>query len=611
MSLESSHLNLGLAAFGAGGSGAIGMARAPGPVHPAAALITRTLALADAHQQAGRRAEAEQACRAVIGEFPDCVDAWSRLGVLMADAGQGLQARACFEQAMALDPRDPVHPANLAELLRRAGLPHQAVPLARQAVALGPTQAAAQLNLGYALLDTGDPSAALPHLQNATELEPNSPQTWFGCGRALAATRQTSAARQAFERCLSMAPQDPEAHLALAQVLRLMGELPRAWTHAQEAARRLPPHSGVVCLQADLLTEDAQPREAERLIEQALTRMPATPGLQYRLSLCRLDRGDYSGGFALYESRLLLGDQDVSNRIRIPMLPMPRWHGEDLRGRRLLVMTEQGYGDHIQCCRFIAPLAANGIEVTMAVAPPLADLMRSLPGVSRVVTRIEDARDSGCDAWTFVCSLPHRLGVDATRLGVPLPPGRRGYLQADLDRRERWRHWLGPRPTDSEGRPQRRVGLVWSGRPENDYERRRSPPFDSLAPLASVAGIRWIALQTGARAAEATRPGAPLTVQVLSDADLGSFADTAALIAELDLLVSIDTAYTHLAGSLGAAVWLMLPQAADWRWSLHAETSPWYPSVRIFRQATAGDWPGLARRLAQALQTWAETPAAA
>lgn len=607
MSLASSHLNLAVSAFGEGAAGVIGPYGPAVATGGANALVARALASADAHHQAGRQSEAEQACRAVLAEFPQCVEAWSRLGVLMAAAGQGLQARACLEQAMALAPRDPTHPANLAELLRRAGLPAQALGPARQALQLGPAHSGAHLNLACVWMDMGEPAQALPLFERATELEPAMAPAWFGRGRALMALRQPAQALSSLERCLSLAPDDPEVHLALAQVHRLTGDLTGGWHHAAQAARRLPTHPGVACIQADLLIEDGQPREAERLLEHALSTMPATPGLRYRLALCQLDRGDYPAGFASYESRLLLGDQDVSNRIRMPMMPMPRWRGEDLRGRSLLVMTEQGYGDHIQCCRFVQPLAERGVAITMAVAPPLADLMRGLPGVQRVLTRIEDARETGCDAWTFVCSLPHRLGVDATRLQV-MPSGARGYLNADPPNRARWRERLGPRPTDAHGRTQRRIGLVWSGRADNDYERRRSPPLSALAALGQVSGVRWLALQTGARAAEATGPRAPWPIEVMSDAELGSFADTAALIAELDLLISIDTAYTHLAGALGAPVWLMLPRAADWRWSLQPEASPWYPSVRIFRQPSAGDWEDVAQRMAQAL---ADTPLAA
>jgi hypothetical protein len=248
------------------------------------------------------------------------------------------------------------------------------------------------------------------------------------------------------------------------------------------------------------------------------------------------------------------------------------------------------------------------VEITMAVAPPLADLMRSLPGVRRVLTRVEDARDSDCDAWTYVCSLPHRLGVDATRLQVNLPAGATGYLQTNPARRARWREWLGPRKTGANGRPERRVGIVWSGRPDNDYERRRSPALAQLTALGRVPGVRWLALQTGARAAEALGANAPWPIEVLSDAELGSFADTAALMAELDLLISIDTAYTHLAGAIGAPVWLMLPRANDWRWSLQSESSPWYPSVRIFRQHSIDDWVGVAQRIAQALADLEDPP---
>jgi tetratricopeptide (TPR) repeat protein len=402
-------------------------------------------------------------------------------------------------------------------------------------------------------------------------------------------------AAETLERCQRLAPDDPECRLALAQARRLLGDRAAAQEHLQVAARALPGHPGVVALQADLLLEAGRLDAAEQLIRTHLgPGRPAAPGLLYRLSLCRMSRGDYRDGFALYESRLSLGPADVSNRIRQPVLPMPLWQGQDLKGKRLLVLTEQGYGDHIQFCRFVPRLAALGAEVVMGVAPPLEGLMRSLPGCSRVLTRLDDTRSAGCDYWVFVGSLPQRLQIDVQQLDTGGP-----YLRARDDLRQRWRALLDQRVA-----PQgtvKRVGLVWGGRPENEYERRRSLPFEALLPLGRIPGVRLVSLQMGPRAQDLQHHPGALPIEVLTPEELGTFEDTAALMAELDAVVTIDTAFSHLAGALGVPALLLLPEAPDWRWWLQPETSPWYPSVRLFRQASAPRWDDAVGRVARAL----------
>ena len=572
---------------------------APEAGHSTAALIAQAFETLDALRRAGRLADAERLGLQLVGEFPDLAEAWNRLGVVQAELGQGLQAVASLERAIELAPRDPSHRANLAEVLRRGGLAARALGHGQAAVELDPNHVASRVNLAYALLDVKRAADALPHFEHACQRDPHHPQAWFGRGRALVALRRRSEAAQALEHCTTLAPEDPELRLALSNVRRMLGQLEEARTEADRAALIWPAHPAVTLARADVLIEQGRSATAEAVLREGLRAAPHAAGLAYRLALTVLDQGRYPEGFALYESRLQLGPGDVSNPIRQPLQRRPVWQGESLRGKGLLVLTEQGFGDHIQFCRYVPRLAASGAEVILGVPPPLQDLMRTLSGTA-VLTRLDEIRSQAYDHWTFVGSLPHRLGVDATNVGTPGP-----YLSADPLRRQAWRQRLARRPERA------RIGLVWGGRPEADYERRRAVPFEMLARLGEHADVAWYALQSGDRSGDAQAHADRIAVEVLTPAELGTFADTAALLAELDLLITVDTAFCHLAGAIGAPAWLMLPTAPDWRWSLQEDRTPWYPSVRIFRQPSPGDWAGMLAQLSQALRQALDQPAGA
>ena len=564
--------------------------------HSTAALVAQAFETLDALRRAGRLADAERLGQQVVGEFPELAEAWNRLGVVQAELAQGLQAVASLERAIELAPRDPSHRANLAEVLRRAGLPGRALGHGQAAVDLDPDHVASRVNLGYALLDCRRPAEALPHFERACERDPRHPQAWFGRGRTLAALRRLDEAAQALEHCATLAPEDPELRLALSNVRRMLGQLEEARAQADRAAVVWPAHPAVTLARADVLIEQGRSAAAEAVLREGLRAAPGVAGLAYRLALTVLDQGRYPEGFALYESRLQLGPGDVSNPIRQPLQRRPFWQGEPLRGKGLLVLTEQGFGDHIQFCRFVPRLAAAGAEVILGVPPPLQDLMRTLSGTA-VLTHLDEIRSQAFDYWTFVGSLPHRLGVDAATLATGGP-----YLGADPHRRHAWRQRLARQPARA------RIGLVWGGRPDADYERRRSVPFELLARLGEETQVAWYALQSGDRARDVQAQRERIAVEVLTPEELGTFADTAALLAELDLLITVDTAYCHLAGAIGTPVWLMLPTAPDWRWQLQGEQSPWYPSVRIFRQPSPGDWAGLLGQLSQALRLALQQP---
>jgi hypothetical protein len=268
---------------------------------------------------------------------------------------------------------------------------------------------------------------------------------------------------------------------------------------------------------------------------------------------------------------------------------MPQWQGEELLGKRLLVLTEQGYGDHIQFVRFVPLLARRGVDIVVGASPEMQTLTATLEGVSHVISQVEDAWNCGCDYWTFVGTLPLRLGVGAGRVPAAVP-----YLRTDPARAQAWRERLSPYPGAL------KVGLVWAGRPTHGNDWRRSIPVACLAPLAGVPGAVFVTLQTGERANDAGTLPAGMAVIACGD-ELKDFADTAALLGELDLLISADTAPAHLAGALARPVWNLLPFQPDWRWRLDTDVSRWYPTMRLFRQQHAGDWDGVVERVAAEL----------
>ena len=263
--------------------------------------------------------------------------------------------------------------------------------------------------------------------------------------------------------------------------------------------------------------------------------------------------------------------------------PGPQWTGGDLAGRSLLVLAEQGFGDTIQLCRYLPPLAQRGSKIMLECAPSLTALLHTLPGVTLVPT---GAPRPAYDLWADQMSLPRLLGTTLQTI-----PAHRHYLRADPARAAAW---------DARLPPGLRIGLVWAGNPAHSNDRRRSIPANLLAPLLAAAPGAFVSLQLG--------PAAPAITSLYGLADnapaLTDFSETAALITTLDLVIAVDTAVAHLAGALGAPTWVMLPFAPDWRWMLHRSDSPWYPAMRLFRQGRPGDWPGVIVAVVAALKAW-------
>lgn len=324
--------------------------------------------------------------------------------------------------------------------------------------------------------------------------------------------------------------------------------------------------------------------------DRALTLRPGHALLRYNRSLALLGMGRYSEGFGEYEARFASGVvAPVSG-----LMPTAQWSGSDICGKKILVLAEQGLGDNLQFIRFASRLATLGAEVIVRTRAPLVRLFWSVPGVSQVVNETEAL--PGFDEFVYVMSQPRGLGLTLEDVGAGMP-----YLFPPVDAVNAWEMHLS-------GLTGLRVGLVWSGsRPRNlgasrYFCERRNLEIAQLLPVLEVAGCSFVSLQTGDAAHVLS--GLPGHVSVLNcAANLKDFADTAALIANLDLVISVDTAVAHLAGGMGVPVWLLNRFDSDWRWLTGRDDSPWYPSLRQFRQRQMGVWDEVVERVAFALLT--------
>ncbi len=429
-----------------------------------------------------------------------------------------------------------------------------------RALALEPDAGAVLANLAWLKDQAGLGDEAERFYRRALAVLPENLQIHFNLGLLLKKQKRFEAAELLLRRAVQLAP-----------------EAPAGWSNL-----------GVLlaCMQRDA--------EAEQCYRRALELDPDHAKASFNLSYVLLRQGRFAEGWQRLEAR------DDFARLA-SHFACARWAGQPLAGKSIVIGFEAGQGDMIQFCRYSAVLAQLGAaRITLVCHPGLTQLLRSLPSVDRVYGFDEDVPSGAWDYWTVPLSLPHLCGTDAATIPAKLP-----YLSAEPARMARWAARL------PQGRL--RVGLAWKGNPnfENDAE-RSLPSLDTLAPLGALAGIDWISLQKGAGEADALTPPPGLDLLALGS-ELHDFADTAAVIAQLDLVISVDTAVAHLTGALGKPCWLLLPgYRADWRWLTGRTDSPWYPgTLRLFRQARGGNWDQPVDALKLALTQWQRARAVA
>jgi tetratricopeptide (TPR) repeat protein len=490
----------------------------------------------------GRAAEAVGVLRRVVSLAPQSVPGWTNLARAELAAQDLAASDAALKQALTLNPRHPPALAVRAEILLRQGQPGAAVAAARAAVAAGHDRPATHANLVAALARSGEYSQALAAAEQARFRWPDDAGRLVGMAVALEGLGRTSEAAAVLQRAVTLAPDLAEAWATLASVLTQQGDL----------------------------------AGAEAAADRALVLRPDYPIAALNRALALLGQGRWADGFAAFEARLRT---DV---VTFPALTLPRWTGARRAGLHLLLVAEQGLGDTLQFCRYALQLAAQGVRVSLAPQPRLVPLLAGLPGIAVV----SDATAVVADAWAPLMSLPHLLQAYPP---VPHPP----YLSAPAAA-ALWADRLRAPGTFT-------VGLNWQGNPLVRVDRGRSMPLRELLPLAMVPDCRFVALQHGAGGEQLEQWSAEtLLVQLPADIDAaGAFVDTAAiLVGGLDLLITTDTALAHLAGALGVPCWVLLQAVPDWRWGLSDTRSPWYESLRLYRQPQPGAWGPVLGRVA-------------
>jgi len=537
---------------------------------------------------AGRQGEAVGAFRQALKIKPQDAAALNNLGNALLAIGDAQASEAAFRQALKYDGRNPLLCSNLGNALKAAGRELEACAAYRTALSLQAGFADAAVNLAALLLARGELGQALPQLEVAHAANPGSVPLMNALASALYQSGREAEAEPLLRRAVALQPELAEAWNNLASVLKDLGCHEEAEACARHAIALRADYGRAFVSLGNILLECARHVEAQQAYEQAVALLPDDAAARWNLGLVHLVRGDLAQGFELFESRLQLAQA----RRLYPDFGAPLWRGEPLAGRRILLYAEQGMGDTLQFIRYAPLLAADGATVIVLCPVPLARLLRRVAGVAAVVTVAAEAKD-----LDFVCpmmSLSQRFGTTLATIPAQLP-----YLQVPPECAAAWSERLGERAG-------LRVGLVWAGDPRpNDpdasrIDRRRSLSLEQMAPLLVLEGLEFHSLQKGAAAAQlAVSPWRERIVDWSSQ--LSDFAETAALIEHLDLVISVDTAVVHLAGGLGKPVWVLSRFDGCWRWLLERDDSPWYPGLRLFRQTAAGDWGSVIAVLREAL----------
>jgi tetratricopeptide (TPR) repeat protein len=502
------------------------------------------------------------------------------LGNAYAAAGRHEDAVDAFEKSMRLQPNDASTYNNLGNALHALGRHQQAIDAFSRALALRPRHAGAHNNLGMAFNALGRADEALTHFRAALAAEPRYVAAHFNLANTLDAIGLHSEAVAAFEATLALQPQFPPALFGLGNALAALGRHAEAAPRFERAVGLEPTFSLAWLSLGSAHHALGAHAAALRAFDQALRLRPDLASAHMNRALTLLTLGDFARGLPEYEWRLAMTAESGASAL-------PRWRGEPIEERTLLVQAEQGFGDTLQFIRFVSLLRKCAARVVLEIQPELIPLVAPLAGAWRVTLIACGAPRPPADFHCPLLSLPLALGMTHHTL-----PSRTPYLAAPPEYQRKWRGSLG-------GQAKRKIGLAWSGRIQ--AQENRTMPLAALDPLFALDGIDWIVLQPSLSADERTALAAhPRAASIHRfDERIANFADTAAIVDRLDAVVSIDTSIAHLAGALSKPLWLMLPFAADWRWFVGDERSPWYPSARLVRQRAPGAWEEVVQTVAR------------
>jgi tetratricopeptide (TPR) repeat protein len=538
------------------------------------------------HHQRGEHGPAVENYTQVLRNDPQNADALYYVAVVACQEEQFEQGIALARRALEFGPPQARVHNLLGKALERQGDHLEAVKSFDAAIALDPNFAEAHGNRASILAAAGLASEALKGFERALALDPKAAADWINYGALLQELGRHVEALACYDKALVLTPGDSTVLMNRANALSMLNRFAEAEAGYDQVIKRKPMLAMAHAHKGLAVKHQGRFEEARALLTQARKMDQKNADTAYALGQLLLLMGEWRQGFPLFEARA-----QIAKPSYLP-LDYPPWQGEAAGNFRLVVLAEQGLSDTIHFGRYASLLAGRRHHVTLVTQAELAPLMRTLPGVERVVTSAEELKgDPRRIEW-----LPLMSSMGALHLTPDTVPNQGPYLSAEPERIARFAEQLG-----GDGF---KVGIVWQGSTRNS-----AAPLAAMAPLADIPGVRLIALQGDAASQEIAQvPFASKIEQVLNADALSaeSLLDSAALIASVDTVVSIDAMPAHLAGALGRPVLLALPFVPDWRWLLRRDDTPWYPTMRLCRQAAAGDWTGVFQRIAQDLHALAE-----
>jgi tetratricopeptide (TPR) repeat protein len=538
--------------------------------------------------QAGRLEEAEKLYRQILTIDPRHADALHLLGMIEYQAGRLETSAELIRKAIAIHSKGASYYANLGTVLQAQGKLEEAEALYRQALALKPHLAEIHVNLANVLQAQGKLDECVVCYESALALKPDSAEALNNLGNARQAQGQMDAAMACYERALEIKPDYAEVYYNLGNASKFQGKLDEAIAYYQRALTIKPEYPEAYYNLGNVLREQGKVDEALAQFAKALDLRPEYAQAGFGESLAQLLNGNFAVGWKNFEKRWLTADHDTPRRD----YEQPLWTGEKLASGSLLIWGEQGIGDEIMFVGLIPDVIRTGNRCVLDCQPRLKPLFaRSFPSVEVVSGCGPGVRPELKIAAQMPCgSLPGLFRKTSAAFAATTS----SYLIADAAERDRLRS------SYADGR--RLVGLAWQTN-NRKTGRYRSVDLPLLDPLFKRTDIRFISLQYGNHDElenQATEASAPIlidrTVDQLADIDL-----FAAQVAAMDLVITIDNSTAHLAGALGVPVWVLLPFAPDWRWLMDREGSPWYPTVRLFRQPRIGDWQSVVEKVQHAL----------
>jgi len=554
-----------------------------GNLEPATTFLKKAISLKPDHvaaynnlgtalQSQGNLSEAVVIYNRIIERKPEYVEGHINLGNVFQEQSKFDEAIECYNRAISLKPDYAEAHYNLGNALKEKHEFYEAAASYSQAIKLNPDYAEAHSNLGAVLQELGKLDEAASRFSKAIELKPEYAEAHSNLGMVLQEQGKLDEAAKSFHLATELNPDHAEVHNNLGTFLQEQGKLDEAIEIYKKAISLKPDHVKAHNNLGAVLQEQGKYDEAMEYYKRAISLKPDYAEAHMNRSFVLMLTGNLEEGWPEYEWRLHTKDR-ISRTFQ-----QPGWDGTPLNGRSILVHAEQGMGDTIQFVRYLPMIQAKGGHVILECQNSLFRLLKNNAGVYDVIEKTPDSKSHNhIDVHIPLLSLPGIFGTKLDTIPSVVP-----YITADPGLVKQWSTRLSHNDDF-------KIGIVWAGSPHHKNDRNRSCKLEDFAQLAEIPGLSFYSVQKGPASAEVNDPPKGMNIINLAD-ELNDFTDTAAIIASLDLVISIDTSVAHLAGAIGKPVWNLLPFAPDWRWFLNRDDSPWYPGMRLFRQTKPNDW---------------------